>query len=46
MRDSPYVLAIDGQEYRVDYDPAESTSACSAATPTGAARCGFPSISC
>ncbi|MEQ1606747.1 MAG: glucosidase [Pyrinomonadaceae bacterium] len=25
-KDSPYVLEVDGQEYRVDYEPAESTS--------------------
>ena len=25
-KDCPYVLEVDGQEYRVDYEPAESTS--------------------
>jgi hypothetical protein len=25
-RDNPFVLQLDGREYRVDYDPAESTS--------------------
>src|SRR5207244_13152744 len=24
-RDHPYVLAVEGQEYRVDYEPAESS---------------------
>jgi hypothetical protein len=37
----PYVFDVDGQNYEVAYEPAESTTAaCSAATPTGAARCG------
>jgi len=36
----PYVFHVHGQEYRVDYLPAESNTACSAATPTGGARSG------
>jgi hypothetical protein len=36
----PYVFHAGGQEYRVDYLPASRTPACSAATPTGAARSG------
>ena len=39
-RDHPYILPVNGMSYRVDYEPAESRPACSAATPTGAGRSG------
>ena len=42
----PYVLALDGEEYAVDYVPGESTAGCSAATRTGAGRCGSRSTIC
>ena len=38
--DHPYVLEVNGQEHRVDYEPAESTTGSSAATRTGAVRSG------
>ncbi len=40
--DHPYVFYVNGQEYRVNYLPANRTPACSVATPTGAARSGCP----
>ena len=36
----PYVFHVEGQEYRVEYLPANPTPACSAATPTGGDRSG------
>ena len=39
---NPYMFHVDGQEYRVDYLPADRTRACSAATPTGGVRSGCP----
>jgi hypothetical protein len=39
----PYVFAVQGQEYRVDYLLANRTRACSGATPTGEARSGCQS---
>ena len=36
----PYHLAVDGIDATIDYEPAESTTACSAATRTGAGRSG------
>jgi hypothetical protein len=37
---APVHLHVHGQEHRVDYLPAESTTGCSAATPTGAGPSG------
>ena len=39
--DHPYIFDIAGQQFRVDYEPAESTPACSAGTRTGEGRSGF-----
>ena len=39
-RDHPYVLDVEGVQASIDYEPAESTTPCSAATPTGAGRSG------
>jgi hypothetical protein len=38
----PYILTVNKQEYRVDYEPAESTTVCLAVIPTGVGRFGFP----
>jgi hypothetical protein len=35
-----YIFQVQGEEYRVDYLPAESTLICSAATPTSGERFG------
>ena len=39
--EQPVEFDWGGQHYEVRYLPAESDRACSAATPTGAVRCGF-----
>jgi len=44
-REHPYVFHAGGQEYRVDYLPAESNTSMFGATPTGAGRSGCRSTS-
>ena len=41
-KDKPYVVRVDGQEFRVDYDPGSPRPASSAAIRIGAVRSGFP----
>ena len=36
----PFVFNLNGQEFKVQYLPAESNTGCSAAIPTGVARSG------
>ena len=43
--EKPYMLEIGGQVHKVDYEPGESTTACLAATRTGAVRSGSLSTS-
>ena len=45
-RDHPYGLDVEGVRATIDYEPAESTTPCSAATPTGAGRSGSRSTTC
>ena len=42
-KSNPYYLEVNGKEYSVEYEPAESKVVCLAETPTGAVRFGFPS---
>ena len=42
-RDHPFVLDLGGTTSTVSYRPPSRRPACSAATPTGAGRCGSPS---
>ncbi len=42
----PYVLDVGGAAFSIGYEPGEGTTTRSAATPTGAARCGCRSTSC
>ena len=44
-KDHPYVFSVHGEEYRVQYLPAESDTGMFGGTPTGAARYGSRSIS-
>ncbi len=39
-QDHPVWVDLAGRVVSVDYEPAESPPGCSAATPTGAVRCG------
>jgi hypothetical protein len=41
----PFIFRSHGEEYRVEYVPANRPRRCSAAIPTGAAQCGSRSIS-
>jgi len=41
-KDHPYEVHVNGNANRVDYEPAESTTASSAETRTGAGPSGFP----
>ena len=45
-RDQPYELDLDGTRLRSTTSRASPQAACSAATPTGAGRCGCRSTSC
>jgi len=41
----PYILAVNGNEYRVDYERENRRAACSAETRIGVAPYGFRRIS-